>query len=160
MKWTNFSFFVSLAEAILSSTRTILVLILLHIVFSLHSGLLEASEILAQKLMASCMEKCTQHCATSWSAELGSRRTAKICPKHTCNQPRVNTQNICTHLCVSNCRFNVLSPVQNTHRGRQLQLGSKTPPKANHLQRSTSVVYKVVLAGTQRERGLCVCWLL
>lgn len=61
------------------------------------------------------METCTQHYATFWSAELSSRRTAKICPKHTCNQPQVNMQNMCTHLV---CGFHAVSPVQNTHTPR------------------------------------------
>lgn len=127
MKWTSSSFVSSSAEAILSFTSTILALMeLRQCVVIIFRSFISFWDMSSESPSA-------KHCATSWPAELSSRRTARICPKHTHNQPRVNTHNTCTHLCVSNCRFNVPSPAQE-HTARDAITTSQTNKKKHQKQ--------------------------
>lgn len=119
MKWTSYSFFASSAEAILSFTSTILALIELWwcvvIIFRSFISFWDMSSESPR----------TQHCATSWSAELSSRRTAGICPKHTQSAPRKHTTTP-AHICVfPTADLMSSAPHRNTQRGTQLQPGRK-----------------------------------
>lgn len=66
----------------------------------------------------------------------GNVHAAKICPKHTCDQARVNMQNICTHLCADSRRHNY-NQEANHHQKRNIY---RDPP----------LVYMVVLAWAQQ----------
>lgn len=110
-------------------------------VLSLYSGPLLASGIWARNLLA---HSTAPHPGQrSWAAEewQGSVQS-------THNQPRVNTHNTCTHLCVSNCRFNVPSPAQE-HTARDAITASqkKKKQKQNTKSKTFTEIHVCCLQG-------------